>query len=129
MSDSTSNSESEMPKNKTPKKKGEKRQTAELAFDLETESRPQVIEISSGITESGKKQPENNDRIEGQTKEKGNEQFPKIEPNPEETTKTGNNPKKAPTRVLEKKRCPIKRYGIDVMNVEANEEEREAEEA
>ena len=52
MSDSTSNSEAEMPKKNAPKKKGEKRQTAELVFDLETEARPQMIEISLGTTES-----------------------------------------------------------------------------
>ena len=125
VSDSTSNSESEMPKKNEPKKKWEKRQTARLAIDLETESRPQIIENSSA-TESEKEQPENCDQREGQTKEKGNEQFPKTEPNPEKKTKTGNNPKKAATRVFERKRCPTRRYGIDVINVEANEEEREA---
>ena len=89
------------------RKKG-KKQTAELAFDLETKSRPQILEISSGTTESEKEQPENSDQREGQTKDKGNEQFPEIEPNPEKKTKTGNNPKKAATRVFERKRFPTK---------------------
>ena len=108
VSDSTSNSEAKMPKKKTPKKEGEKRQTAELAFDLETESRLQIIEMSSVTTESEKEQPKNSDQREGQTNEKGNEQIPKFEPNPEKKTKTGNNPKKAATRVLERKRCLTK---------------------
>ena len=129
VSDSTSSSKSEMPKKNAPKKKGEKRQIAELAFDLETESRPQIIKISSGTTGSKKDQPQVSNQRQGQTKEKGNEQFPKAEPNPEKNTKIGNNPNKAATRILERKRCPTKRYGIDIMNVEANDEENETAEA
>ena len=57
LAESTSHSETDEPKKKNmPKKKKEEKQTPELAFDLEAEPRPTIIEISSGTTEIGSKQ-------------------------------------------------------------------------
>ena len=54
LSESTSNRQTD--KKKMPKKKGEKKQKPELAFDLEAEPRPTLIKISSGTTEIGSEQ-------------------------------------------------------------------------
>ena len=124
LSESTSTSKGEEPVRKQKKKK-ETARNPELAFDLENEQRPNIIEISSGTTEC-ESQPIGTSSNKQGTEPKTTEQpFPKIEQNPGNEQNIEKNPKAGPTRVLERKRCPTKRYGIDVMQLEkeANTEE------
>ena len=82
LAESTSNSETDEPKKKNmPKKKKVKKQTPELAFDLEAEPRPTIIETSSGTTEIGSKQTDQIGQKEGTVQERRDEKFPKIEQN------------------------------------------------
>ena len=56
--------------------------TPELAFDLESEQRPSIIEISSGTTESGSQQIGTSNDKQGIEQKAVGEPSPKIEQNP-----------------------------------------------
>ena len=82
LSESTSTCEGEEPVRKQKKKKKETARNPELAFDLENEQRPNIIEISSGTTEC-ESQPIGTSSNKQGTEPKTTEQpFPKIEQNP-----------------------------------------------
>ena len=105
-------------KKKVQKKKEERRRTPELAFDLEDEPRPAIIEISSGTTEIGSKNAEQT------VPERRVDQFPKIEQNPGKSSKAEISTVKGAIRVFARRRCPTKWYGIDVMNATRTKEKK-----
>ena len=128
LSESTSTSEGEEPVRKKKKKKKKKKVTArnpELAFDLENEKKQDIIEISSGTTEGESQLIGTSSNKQGTEPKTTDHPSPKIEQNPGNEQNTEKKSKAGPTRVLERKRCPTKRYGIDVMQLEkeANTEE------
>ena len=94
------------------------RKTPELAFDLENEQRPSIVEITSGTTGSESQQIGTSNNKQGIEQKATEDLFPKIEQNPGNEQKNEKSSKAGPTRVLEIKRCPTKRYGIDVMQLE-----------
>ena len=116
LSESTSTSEREEPVRKQTKKEPAK--TPELAFDLENEQRPIIIEVSSGTTESESQQIGTSNNKQGLEQKVTEEPFSKIEQNSGNEHNNEKSSKGGPTRVLERKRCPTKRYGIDVMQLE-----------
>ena len=101
---------------KVQKKKGESN-ASEIAFDLEREGRPPNIELSSTATEEGEETrprpitKEENDETRGKMKSPTNMKVPVKASSSWEWQKNG------PTRVLERKRVPTRRYGIDVMKI------------
>ena len=120
LSESTSTTEGEEPLRKQKKK--ETARTPELAFELENEQRPNIIEISSGTTESESQQIGTINNKQGIEQKATEEPFPKIEQNSANEQNNEKSSKAGPTQVLERKRCPTKRYGIDVMQLEMEKE-------
>ena len=116
LSESTSAGEGEEPVRKQKKK--ETARTPELAFNLENEQRPNIIEMSSGTTESESQQIGTSNNKQGIEQKATEEPFPKIDQNSGNEENIEKSSKATPLRVLEQKRCPTKRYGIDVMQLE-----------
>ena len=115
VSKSTSASEGEEPVQK--QKKGTVR-TPEVAFDLESEQRPNIREKSSGTTESESQQTGTSNKKQRIEQKAVEEPSPKIEHNPGNEQKTEKSARSGTKRVLERKLYPTKRYGIDVMQLE-----------
>ena len=116
LSDTTSSSDSEAQpkKRKAQVKKGENN-NSEIAFDLERESRPTLIEISSTATEQveGKEPGPVTKEENGDTG--GKTQSPKKVKVPINASTLWEVQKNGPARKLDCKRVPTRRYGIDVL--------------
>ena len=126
MAETTSSSDSESQpavRRKAPKKR--KDSAPENAFDFDKDDRPSIIEISSNTTEDkeeasrGPVTKEENDETRGKTQIPPNVNIPikastSWEMNDKETK-----------RVLERKRVPKQRYGLDVMKINNIREEAE----
>ena len=106
---------------KNQPQKGEREQTPELAFDYEEEAPPSTIETSSSSEEA---EPEQ--QVAAEEKSENHTETEKIQsaepvPIPVKAT-TSWHVTKGATRILEQKRVPTKRLGIDIMNVYAGEQ-------
>ena len=126
LAETTSSSDSEPQptvRRKTPKKK--KDSAPEIGFDFEKDDRPSIIEISSNTTrdeEEANRGPvtkEENDETRGKT------QIPPIVNAPIKASTSWEVEDKEPKRVLERKRVPTQRYGIDVVKIKDSREEVE----
>ena len=126
MAETTSSSDSEsQPAVRRKASKKRKDSAPEIAFDFERDDRSSIIEISSNTTDDkeeasrGPVTKEENDETRGKTQ---------IPPNvniPIKASTSWEVKDKGPKRVLERKRVPTQRYGIDVMKIKKVREEAE----
>ena len=102
--------------------KWEKLPTQDLAFDLETEKQPSIIDISSTTDSKGSTDEVPPPKQEvAKTAEKE-----ESETIPIKATSSWQMEKKVPTRSSERKHVPPKRYGIDLISREKEVPEEEA---
>ena len=113
---STSSSETEELLKRKPLKKKSRQVPEQIAFDFEEESRPPVIDISSTTTGAGEENSEGVKQEGQQARKEGTEQIPQTEQIPLKASTSLKVDRKGPTRVLERRRVPTRRYGIDVIS-------------
>ena len=122
--ETTSSSDSEPQpavRRKAPKKR--KGNAPKIAFDFEKDDRPPIIKISSNTTDD--KEETSQGPV---TKEETDETRGKIPSNaniPIKASTSWEVKDKEPKRVLERKKVPMQRYGIDVMKITNIREEAE----
>ena len=112
--DPSSNDE-EPPKEKNMKKKINQK-IQEIAFDLENEERPEIIDIATSSTDGGDESTRGFEIKTETDKEQKNEEAPGNSANPINATIRWEVEKPGPARVLDRKRVPTKRYGIDLIS-------------
>ena len=126
MAETTSSSDSEPQpavRRKAPKKR--KDSAPEIAFDFETDDRPSIIEIISNTTDD-KEEASRGLVTKGENDEtRGKTQIPPNVNIPIKASTSREVKDKEPKRVLERKRVPTQRYGIDVMKINNIREEAE----
>ena len=91
-----------------------------MAFDYQEEARPSIIEISSNRTVAVLEQQVTITKEKECREETQKIERPEVETAPIKTT-TWQATKNGPTRILERKGVSTKRFGIDVMKVDAEE--------
>ena len=111
----TSSNDEELTKEANTKKKTNQK-TQEIAFDLENEQRPKIIDIATSSTDGGDESTKGFEVKTENDKEQKNEEAPGNITNPINATIRWEVEKAGPARVLGRKRVPTKRYGIDLIS-------------
>ena len=112
--DTSSNDEEPIKEPNTRKKANQKPQ--ETASDLEEEERPEIIDIATSSTDGGDEPTKGHAVKTENDKEQRIEEAPGNSTIPIKATTRWEVEKAGPSRVLDRKRVPTKRYGIDMIS-------------
>ena len=110
------NAQKQSTKKANTKKKTNKK-PQEIAFDLENEQRPEAIDIATTSSTDGGDETTKGPAVKTENdKEQKNEEAPRNSTMPINATIRWEVEKAGPARVLDRKRVPTKRYGIDMIS-------------